>query len=49
MEHGYSIQGEDPVRLLVVTSPLRQEAGGWGGFVADMELGQGELIAKPDD
>ena len=48
IEHGYTIRAEDPVRLLVVTAPLRAKAnGGWGGFVADMESGQGELIAKP--
>jgi quercetin dioxygenase-like cupin family protein len=48
IEHGYSIHGDEPVRLIVVTVPLRDRtAKGWGGFVADMELGQGELIAKP--
>jgi quercetin dioxygenase-like cupin family protein len=48
IEHGYTIHGEDPVRLIVITTPLREGASrGWGGFVADMELGQGELIAKP--
>lgn len=46
--HGYAIESNDPVRLLVVTSPVREGAGdGWGGFVSDMELGQGDLIAKP--
>jgi quercetin dioxygenase-like cupin family protein len=50
IEHGYTISGEDTVRLIVVTSPVREESsGGWGGFVADMESGQGELIAKPSD
>ncbi len=50
MEHGYTIQSEEPVRLLVMTAPARKGLnGGWGGFVADMELGQGELIAKPQD
>jgi len=50
IEHGYTIRSEDPVRLIVVTSPVREESnGGWGGFVADMESGQGELIAKPQD
>jgi len=49
IEHSYIIQGEGPVRLIVVTSPVRVgESGGWKGFVADMELGQGELIAKPE-
>lgn len=47
-EHGYTIRSADPVRLLVVTAPVREGSrGGWGGFVADMELGQGELIAQP--
>ena len=48
VEHGYTIRNEDEVRLLVVTSPVREPASnGWGGFVSDMELGQGELLAKP--
>lgn len=48
IEHGYTIQNDDPVRLLVITSPVREGAsGGWGGFVSDMELGQGELISRP--
>ena len=48
IEHGYTIRSEDPVRLIVVTSPVREGAsGGWGGFVADRESGQGERIAKP--
>jgi quercetin dioxygenase-like cupin family protein len=48
IEHGYTIRDESPVRLLVVTAPVRENvSGGWGGFVADMELGQGELIATP--
>ena len=48
IEHGYTIHGDDPVRLIVVTAPVREGSGrGWGGFVADMESGQGELIAKP--
>jgi quercetin dioxygenase-like cupin family protein len=47
IQHGYTICSKDPVRLLVVTAPVRDgSSGGWGGFVADMELGQGELIAK---
>ena len=50
IRHGYTIRSEDPVRLLVVTAPLRgQGSDGWGGFVSDMETGQGELIAKPGD
>lgn len=48
IQHGYTIQGDDPVRLILVTAPIREgPGGGWGGFVSDMELGQGELIAKP--
>jgi quercetin dioxygenase-like cupin family protein len=48
IEHSYTIRSHDPVRLIVVTSPVRDGASdGWGGFVADLELGQGELIAKP--
>ena len=48
VEHSYIISSEDPVRLITVTAPVREEAsGGWQGFVSDMELGQGELIAKP--
>lgn len=48
IKHGYTIKGENPVRLIVVTAPPRSEAhGGWGGFTADLELSQGELIAKP--
>ena len=48
IKHGYTIRSDERVRLLVVTSPVREGAsGGWGGFVSDMELGQGELIAKP--
>jgi quercetin dioxygenase-like cupin family protein len=48
IQHGYTIRGEKPVRLLVVTAPVREGSSqGWGGFVSDMELGQGELITKP--
>ena len=48
IEHSSTIRGEEPVRLIVVTAPIREGTGsGWGGFVSDMELGQGELIAKP--
>ena len=50
IEHGYIIRSDEPVRLLVVTAPRRGAASrGWGGFVADMESGQGELIARPTD
>jgi len=48
IEHSYTILSDDPVRMIVVTAPVREKMkGGWGGFVADMELGQGELISKP--
>ena len=50
IQHGYAIRSEAPVRLIVVTSPVKERtSGGWGGFVADMESGQAELIAKPAD
>lgn len=48
IEHGYIIRGEDTVRLLAITAPRQEkENGGWKGFIADMESGQGELIARP--
>ena len=48
IQHGYTIRGTDPVRLIVVTSPVRDEVtGGWQGFVGDMESGQGKMITKP--
>jgi quercetin dioxygenase-like cupin family protein len=48
LRHGYTIGSETPARLIVVTAPVRQgPSGGWGGFVADMESGQGDLIARP--
>jgi quercetin dioxygenase-like cupin family protein len=48
IKHGYTIRSEDPVRLIVVTAPVQEGSGrGWGGFVADMETGQGELITQP--
>jgi quercetin dioxygenase-like cupin family protein len=48
IEHGYTIRSEDPVRLIVVTSPVREgSSAGWKGFVSDMELGQGDLVSKP--
>ncbi len=48
MKHGYTIHGEVPVRLIIVTAPVREgSGGGWGGFVSDIELRQGELIDKP--
>ena len=48
LPHGYTIRSENPARLIVVTSPVREGSSrGWGGFVADLESGQGELMAKP--
>lgn len=48
IQHGYTIRSQEPVRVLVVTAPVREGAsGGWGGYVADLESGQAELIAKP--
>jgi quercetin dioxygenase-like cupin family protein len=48
IKHGYTIHGDDPVRLLAITAPAREGAqGGWGGFVSEMEQGQAELVAKP--
>jgi mannose-6-phosphate isomerase-like protein (cupin superfamily) len=48
--HDYTIRGADPVRLIVVTAPYREgQEDGWGGFVSDIQLRQGELIAKPSD
>jgi quercetin dioxygenase-like cupin family protein len=50
IEHAYTIPTEDTVRLLVITAPVREgSSDGWKGFVADLEQGQGELIAKPTD
>jgi uncharacterized protein len=39
IEHGYDIRSDGDVRLLVVTAPPRAAAGGWGGFLADVERG----------
>ena len=48
VKHSYTIRSQEPVRLIVVTAPAREGAsGGWGGFVSDLELGQGELTAAP--
>lgn len=38
---GYTIRSEGAVRLIVVTSPVREGMdGGWGGFVSEMENSQ---------
>jgi quercetin dioxygenase-like cupin family protein len=48
ISHGYTIRSADPVRLLVISAPVRDgQRGGWGGFVAELENGQGELVCKP--
>lgn len=48
IEHGYTIQSNDTVRLLVITHPVRRGlVDGWAGFVADLENGQGELVGQP--
>ena len=40
IKHGYTIRSDDPVRLLVITAPVRDGiTGGWGGFVGEMEKG----------
>jgi len=47
--HSYTIHGDGDVRLLVMTAPAQEDegaAGGWGGFVADLEA-QGEARATP--
>jgi len=47
LPHNYTITSDDPVRLLVVTSPVREGTGGWGGFVGDLENGDdGEFIGE---
>ena len=48
LQHGYTIPGDERVHLLVIPAPVRKAAaGGWAGFISDLERGQGELIAKP--
>jgi mannose-6-phosphate isomerase-like protein (cupin superfamily) len=37
LSHNYAIRGKARVRLLVITSPPRSTAKGWGGFVRDFE------------
>ncbi|HWP39399.1 MAG TPA: cupin domain-containing protein [Tepidisphaeraceae bacterium] len=38
IKHGYTIRSDGPVRLLVITTPVRDgQSGGWGGFVGEME------------
>jgi quercetin dioxygenase-like cupin family protein len=38
IKHGYTIRSDGPVRLLVITTPVRdRQSGGWGGFVGEME------------
>jgi quercetin dioxygenase-like cupin family protein len=48
IKHTYVIRSLEPVRLIVVTAPVREgQSGGWGGFVSDLESDQGQLIAQP--
>ena len=50
VEHSYTVRSKGPVRLLTITSPVsRRKTGGWGGFIADLESGEGELVESPDD
>ena len=38
VKHGYTIRSDEPVRLLVITSPVRDGVtDGWGGFLGEME------------
>ena len=38
VRHGYTIRGDEPVRLLVITSPVRDGATrGWEGFLGELE------------
>lgn len=37
LPHDYVIRSNEPVRLLVITSPPRDGDHGWGGFVADFQ------------
>lgn len=37
IRHGYDILSDGDVRLLVITAPPRDKAGGWGGFLGDVE------------
>ena len=43
--HGYTIRSDGAVRLLVVTSPPRGSAEGWGGFVASFEA-NGDVVGQ---
>lgn len=47
IEHGYTIRSKGPVRLLVLTFPVRSEPGaGWGGFIGGIER-EGKLVSEP--
>ena len=49
IQHGYTIRSDSDVSLLVMTAPAPEEAiGGWGGFVADIEVA-GTLRATPPE
>jgi quercetin dioxygenase-like cupin family protein len=47
IKHGYTIDNDDLVKLLVITCPVRDAAVGWGGFVADMEKDPALLVSSP--
>ena len=48
LEHGYTVLGDGPARLLALTAPVPESGPtGWGGFVADFEK-DGELKSSPD-
>ena len=46
--HDYRILSDGPVRLLVVTAPLREPGEGWGGFVGGLES-DGDPVSQPGD
>lgn len=48
IEHSYTIHSDEPVRLLVITAPVRDGAGGWGGFAADLESDQSQPVNRPE-
>ena len=44
LEHSYEISDQESVRLMVVTASIKEHGNlGWGGFVSELESGQGEL------
>jgi quercetin dioxygenase-like cupin family protein len=49
IEHGYTIRGGREARLLVVTAPAQEGAGGWGGFVGGFQAVGGPRTSPPGD